>query len=1146
MARLSLSFLGPLQVMLDGQAVARFESNKIRALLVYLAVESARPHPREVLADLLWPDWPDRSALANLRHALASLRHLLGDPQADPPILLISRETVQFNARCDHALDVALFSALLARDPSQGVDVECLEQAIALYRGPFLEGFSVSDCAPFEGWATRQREGLQEELLGALGRLAGCYEGCGDYGRARRCVRRALELDPLREEAHRGLMRALAMAGQRSAALEQFAACRRALREELGAEPAQETIALYETIRDDKLPAPAAAVAPGASPSASAPGTAAAVAEAGRAPSRPPSNLPAQAVPFVGREGLLGEIEGRLRDPACRLLSLVGPGGCGKTRLALEVGERLGRGGLFADGVFVVALAPLRSVESVVPTIAAPVGFSFSPAGSGDPRPAEQQLLDYLRDKALLLILDNYEHLLAGAPLVTQILEGAPGVKVLATSRVRLNLQAEHVLVVRGMALPGTQAGRGLGDYSAVKLFLQSARQVRSGYEPTPEELEHIAAICRRLQGMPLAIVLAAGWMELLGPGEIVAEIGRSLDFLEGGSRDLPERQRSLRAVFEHSWRLLSAREQEALAALSVFRGRFTGQTAAEVGGATLRDLRSLVDKSLLAPLPGSRYGVHELLRQYAAERLEAAPERAQAVRSRHARHYADLLQRWGAYRVTVPDGEARAEMGAGIEDARAAWDWLVAEHDLDGIERSLHGLVHFYYSRGRFQEGKTACETAIAVLSAHPAGTPMKEGRRSPPDGQVLRALGACLVWRGALESGLGQIRAMRATEEQALERLAEAQAAGTDARCARATGLYVLSLAVATDSGDYRESARLVQQSVELTRELGLLWELPEPLAWLGWEKHWLGAEDEARQLLEEGATLARTYGDRATLAAILSWLGSVLATLGQFDDARAAVGEAIATYAELGVSGFGDVYASDALIAVGSFAEAEVLMERAIAVTQSSALGEAHRRASLGHAKMHQRLYAEARAEFQRAAELSRACGFHDGIVNSATSLGDVALAEGGCAAALECYERARALDPELAKFGTWYASVHVILAELGIGDLARARAELAAQARRWGEREDVLGRASRLAAGAVWLAGAGQAERAVELYALASTHPHIAASRWWGDVAGRHVGAAAAALPAEVVAAAQERGRGRELHTTLLELLVELEG
>ena len=165
MARLSLSFLGPLQVMLDGRPVARFESNKIRALLVYLAVELARPHPREVLADLLWPDWPQRSALANLRHALASLRHLLGDPQADPPILLISRETVQFNARSDHELDVAQFSALLAQDLSQGADVGSLEQAIALYRGPFLEGFSVSDCAPFEGWATRQREGLQQDLL---------------------------------------------------------------------------------------------------------------------------------------------------------------------------------------------------------------------------------------------------------------------------------------------------------------------------------------------------------------------------------------------------------------------------------------------------------------------------------------------------------------------------------------------------------------------------------------------------------------------------------------------------------------------------------------------------------------------------------------------------------------------------------------------------------------------------------------------------------------------------------------------------------------------------------------------------------------------------------------------------------------------
>ncbi len=1145
MVRLSLSFLGPFQVALDGQPATGFESARVRALLAYLTVEAAHSHSREALTGLLWPDWPQPSANANFRQALANLRACIGDREADPSYLLISRETIQFNRESDYTLDVATFTALLKEARGSPPAVERWQQAVSLYRGSFLEGFSLSDSPAFESWVTLQREHLAREMLAVLGRLAGYYEGCAEYEQAREYAQRQVDLDPTQEEGQRQLMRALALSGQRSAALAQYQGCRRVLAEELSVEPERETVTLYETIRDGKLGAPDAAVAPAASTPTSVLG--AAVAGAGRASLRRPSNLPAQTVPFVGREGLLGEIEGRLRDPACRLLSLVGLGGCGKTRLALEVGERVRKdgAGLFADGVFAVSLAPLRSVESVVPVIAAAVGFSF--AGSGDTRPAEVQLLKHLRDKELLLILDNYEHLLEGAPLVTRILEAAPGVKVLATSRVRLNLQAEHVLVIGGMALPGTQTGRDLGGYSAVKLFLQSARQVRSGYEPAPEEFEQIAAICRRVRGMPLAILLAAGWMEVLGPGEIVAEIGRSLDFLEGGARDLPERQRSLRAVFEHSWQLLSPHEQEVLAALSVFRGSFSGQAAAEVAGATLRDLRSLADKSLLAPLPRSRYGVHELLRQYAAGRLEAAPERAQAVRSRHARHYADLLRGWEPYRMAGSDEEAPAEMDADIEDARAAWERLVAECDLDGIERALRPLALFYFSRGRFEEGKTACETAVAALSALLAGSPVNGGRRPPPNGPALRALGACLVHRGFFESGLGQIRTLRATEEQALEYLAEAQAAGTDARKARAEGLYMLSRAVATDVGDYQECARLTQQSVELLRGLEVFWSPAELLAWLGWLKHMLGAEEEARQLLEEGAALARTYGDRNTVAMLLSWLGSVSAALGRFGEAVAAAHEALAIWTEHGdrerIKSYAS-YVSDALMAAGRFAEAERVMEQAVAAERLSEHYEAMRRVSLGQARLHQGLYAQARAEFQRVAELSREYGYSLGMVNSATSLGDVALAEGDCAATLECYERARTLDPELAVFGTWYASVHVILAELGVGQRARAREELTAQTRRGSERKDVLGASSCVAAAAVWLAGEGQAERAVELYALASQHPHIAASRWWEKVAGRHVAAAAAGLPAEVVAAARERGRQRGLREALKALLEQL--
>jgi DNA-binding SARP family transcriptional activator len=256
MAHLSLSLLGPFQATLDGQLVTGFESNKVRALLAYLAVEAGRPHPREVLAGLLWPDWPDQAALGNLRHILSNLRQAIRDHQADPPFLLITREAIQFNSASDTCLDVAMFTGLIAADTSGSLAIDRLRQAVALYRGSFLEGFSLSDSPAFEEWILLKREQIAWQMSQALHRLATYGEQCGQYEQAQAYARRQLELEPWDEETHRQLMRLLALSGQRSTALAQYATCRRLLAQELGVEPARETTALYESIRDGTLEAP--------------------------------------------------------------------------------------------------------------------------------------------------------------------------------------------------------------------------------------------------------------------------------------------------------------------------------------------------------------------------------------------------------------------------------------------------------------------------------------------------------------------------------------------------------------------------------------------------------------------------------------------------------------------------------------------------------------------------------------------------------------------------------------------------------------------------------------------------------------------------------------------------------------------------
>ncbi|UCC75796.1 MAG: GNAT family N-acetyltransferase, partial [Anaerolineales bacterium] len=622
MADLSLSLLGRFHVTLHGEAVTGFESSKVRALLAYLAVEAHRPHRRDSLAALLWPDWPDRAARSNLRNALANLRKAIGDRHATPPFLHITRETMQFNTASDYWCDVTVFANLVAAQGSDPAAIEQLEAGLALYGGSLLEGFFLKGCPVFDDWSLLVRERLQRQALAALHRLAAYYEQRGQYEQACEYARRQLELEPWQEEAHQQVMRLLALSGRRGAALAHYETCRRLLNEELGVEPAAETTKLYQAIKEGReLPAQERLPAPAPPPAAVV-----------------KHNLPLQLTPFVGRKAVLAQIADRLQDPECRLLTLVGPSGSGKTRLALEAAAA--RLDDFQHGVYFVSLAPLESIEGIVPAVAMALGLPFyaQPAGRPQPQP-RQQLLDYLHHKTMLLIMDNFEHLLEGLDLLLEVLKTAPQVKILVTSQATLNLQGEQVFPVPGMDLPEWEvpedAGATLDDaaqYSAVELFRQSARRAQPGFALSDDNVADVIRICHLVQGMPLGILLAAAWVGVLTPVEIASEIGQSLDFLEAQLRDLPQRQRSMRAVFDHSWRLLSEREREVFQRLSVFRGGFTRQAARQVAGASLRQLRALVEKSLLQRDPQGRYGVHDLLRQYAAQRLAEVDGEAESL----------------------------------------------------------------------------------------------------------------------------------------------------------------------------------------------------------------------------------------------------------------------------------------------------------------------------------------------------------------------------------------------------------------------------------------------------------------------------------------------------------------------------------
>lgn len=421
---------------------------------------------RDALVGLLWPDLPDPAARTNLRQALANLRDVIGDASTRPPILLITRDAIQLNPACDYDLDVSTFSAQLAaceghihRHMERCRSCAArLERAIALYRGDFLAGFSVGDSAPFEEWQLGRREQLHRRALDTLAHLADYHERPGDGASARRHAQRQVELEPWREEAHRQLMRLLARGGQRSAALAQYETCRRILARDLGIEPEAETTRLHNRIRD----------------------TASAELSTQSDSTQSVQNFPAQTTGLIGRETDLAELDSLLENPACRLVTITGPGGIGKTRLALAAAAE--HANMFGHGAVFVALQAISSALFLAPAILSALDISLQ--GQHEPR---EQLLGYLHDKELLLVLDNFEQLLApelietegGATLLVEMLQRAPGIALLVTSRERLALHGEWLVDLSGLSYPTSQTINGIDDYGAVRLFLQRAGQVR-------------------------------------------------------------------------------------------------------------------------------------------------------------------------------------------------------------------------------------------------------------------------------------------------------------------------------------------------------------------------------------------------------------------------------------------------------------------------------------------------------------------------------------------------------------------------------------------------------------------------------------------------------------------------------------------
>ena len=701
MSKLKFSLLGHLQIEHRQLGAITIANRKAIGLLVYLLIESDHAHSREFLLGLLWPDLPTPAAQNNLRVTWAHLQKALETSASDvQPHLIGNRLALRFNPLSDHELDVARFRTLTETcrvhphlDPHSCDECAArLTQALELVRGEFMEEFSLGDCEQFDDWLLIQREHLRVQVTSTLEQLAEFHERAGQLAEAEHTIRRLLEYEPLRESAYRQLMHVLARADRRNAALDVYETCRRVLATELGLAPSVETVTLAEQIRT---------LASFDSQSAQ-------------------TALPPVLARFFGRQQESARLVDFLSRRTVRLVTLAGPGGVGKTRLSIEVAHRMA--GVFAHDICFVELTGVTDERSVDDAVAAALHL---PTNTG--RSSTGAIVDYLRDKTMLLVLDNCEHLVnACARLVQTLSHDAEGLTVLATSRIPLHIDDEHVIRLEPFATPvindteSISVADALG-FESVQLFTDRAAQSLLQFTLTDANVQAVVRICQHLDGIPLAIEIAAAQVRAL-PIETIAErLDQRFAWLNKRAGETTSRQRTLHALIDWSYGLLSTQARALLLRLSVFAGGWTLEAAEAISSpdepcADL--LAELVDHSLVVfgtDAEHRRYGLHETIRQFARENLHNSDQEPDAL-ERHARYYAELVSQAAENRTGRTFPERLQMVKDDHDNLQRAFEWLLA-HDHEQaltLVSQLGTNLKFWELGGFFQEGRRWLQQAL------------------------------------------------------------------------------------------------------------------------------------------------------------------------------------------------------------------------------------------------------------------------------------------------------------------------------------------------------------------------------------------------------------------------------------------------
>ena len=895
-----ISLLGPFRAQVDGKSLPPLRSIKGQHLLALLALRHGRDVPRIWLAETLWPDSLQMDALGSLRQSLTDLRRAL-ETQADR-----LQSPTRTHLRLDASgveIDVIAFDAAVKKGGA-----EAWKQAVGLYRGALLEGAA-------EAWILGEREARQQAYLNALEHLAAVARVEGDAAGEIAYLRRSVVCDPLREEAQRALMQTLARAGEFQAALDVYQNLRR-LHQEQGAQPAPETNAVYQQIRGEAREK-AAQQRRGTIP---IPTQADGI---GKMAERSRGNVPLPLSSLIGREDVLRDIKAGLFTS--RLVTLVGTGGVGKTRLAVQAANNLAED--FADGTWFLDFSLFASTangERIAQEMAALLAVVEQPG-----RSRLQTLQDALRSRNLLFVLDNCETLLdVGRQIAQTLLQTCPNVRFLVTSRQRLQMNSETTFPIAPLALPDEEDvtnGERL-NAPALRLFVERAQAVRPSFLPNADNAPALIEICRRLDGLPLALELAAALSDVLTPEEIAVRLNDRFVLLGAQNTARPPRHQTLRAVIESSVTLLASAEQVLQRRLSAFVGGWTLEAAEALSPSlpVFLTLRTLVSKSLVvAEEQGGdmRYRLLESIREYASEEAHKAGE-TDALQARHLDYYTDFACRAEAH-LTGPKQGAwleRVEAEAGNLRAALAWAEARAENRAQGL-RLAGALGRYWQIRGHFAEGRQQLLRLLDASETHSAPAIRANalnwaGLLSVFQGDFTTAQALCeqayALWQsieneagaagslgilGIVAANRGELQLARRCYGQALER---ARAVGVRLGVAGTLGYLGI---VAVSQGYYEEARTYYEESLSLRRELGDVWGIAASLNNLGLLARRMGDPDTARDLLNQTLAIRRELRDRRSMGITLNVLAHVAWQQGDLQMASAYQVEALELFTRLG---------------------------------------------------------------------------------------------------------------------------------------------------------------------------------------------------------------------------------------------------